>query len=197
MVMGEERLRRARLGFAGKCSIRNDVAIIKIPKCASSSINLATKGWMHCFSDELGPGLTITGIVRDPVERWVSGATQYLMLLPEREGYWILRAWMDEYTWPELSGRPVVDMHTCPQSWHYEGLPVMKLFKFRNFEGLWDYLAGKGVPLPVMDHVSHNRWDYHVEVKSKIQGVIDDNPFFRESLEKFYKDDMELFQNAE
>jgi hypothetical protein len=126
------------------CSPSTNTGIILTPKNASSAIRKIFVGWttttiQTALQQNLLPA-DLLFVVRDPVDRWVSGMTEWLTLWttiepPSRSEdkiqqlYYLLES---DLFLRMLIDQGIVDMHTLPQSWFLKGLHYknIKYFKY-------------------------------------------------------------------
>lgn len=161
-------------GYLGGGQTNGEFIYVPIPKNASSAHNgmLKTHGWERIFFHSEITMRPAYVVVRHPVDRWYSGASQY-----ERRGKGQGIEWMIEQV---KEGRnPVWDEHTFRQSdFVLSSLHEVVLVKLENATK-WckDNLD---LELPHVRGRVYKPWD------------VDLNPI----LEEFYADDLKLYEEA-
>tara|TARA_R110000824_G_scaffold93535_6_gene226162 strand:- start:1151 stop:1777 length:627 start_codon:yes stop_codon:yes gene_type:complete len=183
-------------------------AFIIIPKVASSTLDTAFRhylGWKNIVPAQRKPDWTWWGLVRHPVDRWVSGIcqkyapwTSQLDDASEEHMEYVNRLlhpndieWFVDYGWH--------DEHTQPQSWHYANAPHdnRKLYKLENMQDMWDDLGIKFPNPPDQQRLNaaEDRGDFGEACRRVWQILLVDPRLIRKLKDK-YADDMELYENA-
>lgn len=186
-------------------------AFVIIPKVASSTMSAALLHYLKWSNHESvtvrqmidnGNKWNFWGLVRHPLDRWISGITQkyapwydikdanpedleYQKLLVTGKGM----EWFVNHGWH--------DQHTQPQSWHYRGIPNLKLYKLESFRLFWHDI---GLNPPQNPNVAHlnaakdrgDQWKTYGQVRE----LLYQHPDYVNKLLKLYKDDLELWRKA-
>jgi hypothetical protein len=179
--------------FRDQVMTNGTLGYIAIPKNMSSSLLTAFRrdlGWEWSVVGKFDPEpVTFFGVVRDPVERWISGFTQsfhrgYNNML--KEVYSNLDPFVED---------PWYDLHQAPQVLFVSGWPSPTLFKMENIDGLRDWLGDHNVVLPEL--IVKNTRD---QTRDKLQlfeyldkTLTEDQ---RQHLRTYYADDQELYDKA-
>jgi len=143
-MYSEDELRNQRNDRTFRDQVMTDGSLgyIAIPKNASSSL-------LRAFSRDLGwqwsesPGeVKFFGIIRDPVERWISGFAQSFH---RNHGKALKEAYKDIGPFVE---DPWYDLHQAPQVLFLEKWQSPTLFKFEHLNLLIDWLVEHEVTMP-------------------------------------------------
>lgn len=135
------------------------------------------------------------GIIRHPIDRWISGITQYYVSKPRKE--FTLEIIKEMLTVATVK-RCWLDTHSSPQSYVYDKCRPLKLFRMEDLDKLWDYLEHEG-------YGSFNTNFYlnkHTEDKAKkqfydyLKKELDNNPQYIAKLLTIFKDDLVYYNSV-
>lgn len=179
---------------------------LNIPKNASTYLtNLLTfNGWEHhnIITDGTENITECIAVLRDPVERWISGFSTYA-------ASWILGPnygsdhFHQDYT--PLTERLIFDIivfddHTTEQVKFIEQLPNIKTTFFAlNVELIMNIEDLLGEPLKTDPDVNFNKSENNYDTKSilnKMKFIIEQNPQLRLKLMDRYKEDYDFIRTA-
>lgn len=110
-------------------SYKKGVCFIRVPKVASQTVGRVLQsenGWRGLNAWEIKKSWDFIGLIRHPVERWLSGMAQFL------QGELI--------DIDKAVANPIHDAHTEPQAWHFAKFKP-KLFKFEEMGTMWGWLG--------------------------------------------------------
>lgn len=180
---------RPELTVAPHAIVSNgELAYVAIPKCASSTLKtiLGDLGWK--WRKGIGPEKPFT-VVRDPVERWISGITQSF----HKHRNDVLKRMYKDIT-PFVQD-PWFDIHTAPQSSFLKGFISPTLFKVESLDKLKQWLAERDVLLPELTRKNVSKGDRAKKaLYDYLCTALTDAHCDR--LRAFYKDDVELYERA-
>jgi hypothetical protein len=182
------------------------VFYLNIPKNASTYLTnlLVFNGWKHHNLNTDGGGAINECIVvlRDPVERWVSGFATYAASWILSEGYGSDH-FRDDYN--ELSQRLIFDVlvfddHTTEQVQYVSQLPKIKTTYFKLNHGLksdlQQHLGYKLLDSKDLDaNVSENNYDTKM-ISKHMQYRIDQDPVLKAKIIEKYKADYDFIKSA-
>jgi hypothetical protein len=178
------------------------VFYLNIPKNASTYMSnlLHSNGWQ--YTDVSNPNITSAIVVlRDPVERWISGFATYT-------ASWLLGAgygsdhFREDYN--DLSERIIFDTlvfddHTTEQVKYVEQLTTDVTYFKLNYElgmCLESFFDSKlGLNNPINANISENNYDTKA-ISKHMQFRIEQDPVLRAKIIERYKADYELIKNA-
>jgi hypothetical protein len=177
-----------------------------VPKCASSTINSYCNylkfrrirpntdlskpkpGTVFDLNAFLS-GTTYLGVIRDPVDRWVSGMAQAFYLkeavaerLATDIGPFIEDPWFDQ--------------HQAPQAWFYRNIDNPVLYKIENLEELMEWVCHEiGVDFPEITNENvtsqeEQKQELHNAIKRQMTSE------YEAALRLFYADDSEMYRKA-
>jgi hypothetical protein len=162
-----------------------------IPKNASSTVTDALKILRWTCQYDLPKRLhkptpkegIFFGVVRDPVQRWVSGIVQVF----HRIGKINKRLREDISPFVE---QPWYDQHQSPQAWYFREIENPRLYKIENLSAMWEWLE---IPEPVSKNVSAQ-----LRTKRELTERIWEQmtPEHEARLREFYKEDQALYDGA-
>lgn len=154
-----------------------------IPKNASSTITDALKPRRWTVLFEKPQEGVFFGVVRDPVDRWVSGIAQVFHHVGKINKR--LRADIGPFI-----EQPWFDQHQAPQVWFYREIESPRIYKIENLSAMWEWL---GMPEPRSKNVSA-----HLRIKRELIERIWEQmtPAYEQKLREFYKDDQALYDGA-
>ena len=172
------------------------LAYVAITKCASTSLkrSFAALGWETINTVTSGASFDnqeFFAVVREPIERWISGFTQYFYR--DKEGR--LQQAYDNFD--ALVKETVFDIHQLPQISFTDPWPISKFFKFERLDLLCDWLKEKGAKIELQHHNPGNN-EETFEPKRQLYQWVEQNltAEHRDYLLDFYKRDVELYQKA-
>ena len=187
---------------------------ILIPKNASSSINIAFNklNWNKIDQDQgrkprhhqaikIDPTLASKyfAILRDPIERWISGITQFTYQSKRNRKHlyeditpFIENPWHDQHQAPQhLFLKPWSDVTTFDITTF-----DITTFKFEHLHLFTEWLQDNGINLPELTHTNSS---LHPQPRKELnlyiqQSLTEDH---REFLSMYYKKDRELYNQAQ
>lgn len=162
-------------GYLGSGQTNGKFIYVPIPKNASSAHNgmLMGQGWQRIFFHSEVTTIPAYVVVRDPIDRWYSGAVQY-----ERRGKGKDIDGMIEEV--KNGHYPVYDEHTFRQSdFIISSLQNLVLVRLENATAWCKQNLGLDLP--------------HIRVRTVRPNDPDLNPI----LEDFYAEDMKLYSDAQ
>jgi hypothetical protein len=176
---------------------------LNIPKNASTYMTnlLASNGWT--YTDANNPAITSAiAVLRDPVERWISGYATYTASWILGEGYG-----SDHYRedYNDLSERIIFDQlvfddHTTEQVKFVEQIKHQPVTYFKlnyelgmNLENFFD--CKLGLNNPINANVSEDNYDTKA-ISNHMQFRIEQDPVLRAKIVERYSADYELIKNA-
>lgn len=176
---------------------------LNIPKNASTYMTnlLLANGWMH--NDVYSPDITeCIVLLRDPVERWISGFATYAAswLLGEGYGSDHFRDDYNELTERVIFDQLIFDDHTTEQVKFVEQLGNRKITFFKlNYElgmNLESFLDSKlGLNNPILGNASEDNYDTKMIAKH-IRFRVEQDPVLRAKIIEKYKADYDLIKAA-
>ena len=166
------------------CTVINNAAIIWIPKNASSLLREVDKTYYDYSKVKVNE---YWAILRDPYQRWKSGACEFLLRYPEHSEYFydnISKIEFDAHTAPQLRFLPInekINLVTLEG----RGLEILhsRLNLFAKFGGI------DNVPT-VNSSLNHQK----SEIFKQLDQVIDRN--LVKLIEEYYYDDMQLYSKV-
>lgn len=181
----------------------NPLVYVHIPKNASTwtKNRLLSLNWeVHNFQFDfiLGAPKSFMIALRDPVERWCSGISEYFSLYHPT-------VTVGDLTQPMLDllfDRVVFDDHTEKQSNFIRGLPREQCVFFK-VESIYkkrfsNFLSGQGIP----NRFDTLAYEYRTQSGQKrylydyLKFVIEKNPHYRLKLENYYEEDYNLINSV-
>ena len=182
---------------------------ILIPKNASSSINIALNelNWNKIDQDQgkkprhhqaikidPTPASKYFAILRDPIERWISGITQLTYQSKQNRKYlyedittFINNPWHDQHQAPQ---------HLFLKPWSNTTTFNITTFKFEHLHLFTEWLRDNGINLPKLTHTNSSLHPQpRKELNQYIQQSLTEN--HREFLSMYYKKDGELYNQAQ
>lgn len=201
----QDLVRRGYLPGSGLLSPQG-VFYLNIPKNASTYLSniLLSNGWQHhTLGDSQHLVQQAIVVLRDPVERWVSGFATYA-------SSWILGPnygsdhFVEDYnnlTERVIFDNLVFDDHTTPQSQFVDQLPVLMqttYFELNNHtvKNISKYL-GCDLNISAVDaNVSEDHYDQQ-QISKFIQGRISNRPDLIERINEQYTNDFNLLDSVQ
>lgn len=123
-------------------------AFLQIPKNASSywKTYLRPLGWKTSNVKELPEDTCYFTMLRDPVERWLSGISEYFERYHNEE----LHQPKSSIFFKTIEDLIVVDDHTELQSYFLQPIELqhIQFYKIDNLQGAWKYLENCGYAIP-------------------------------------------------
>jgi hypothetical protein len=148
-------------------------------------------------------------VLRDPVERWISGIAQYLVgFTPEHRFY------IDNIDWEALMTKVVLDEHTKPQFDFLTDLPTDNIiwFKFDNnlTTNFVDFMKKYNVNINLLDERNDTTNIFNITKKvqagshtlaqqtivDKIINKLNENPKYIDRIKDFYQYDCKLYNTV-
>lgn len=198
-------------GKFGRCHSHPDANFfwVNIPKNASSwTQTFLAHELLWCEHDYYGQDLRSKKslvCLRDPVDRWVSGITEFFSLYHPR----VDLGQMTDLTQWLLADRIVFDDHTEKQSYFLDGIDLKNSIFFccndhyrEDFLGFFiegghiprDYV----VPECVDAFCHHHKTDSaKKQVYNFFKELVINDSDFRNSIQRYYKADYDLFENID
>ena len=185
---------------------------IPIPKCGSTWINnvlLQTLNWQvgNIYTD---PGLGNPGglglnfnrnliVLRDPIERWLSGIAEYLYRYHDRT----FKDNLNKQTLDLIFDRVAFDDHTEKQVYFCHGLHRYRTLFFWCDSSLSDlfsnFLIGNGVDIDISRIPPANvtiQDPVKSDIKEKFRDVIENNKTYKDKLIDYFKADFDLINSV-
>lgn len=148
-------------------------------------------------------------VLRDPVERWISGVGQYLVgWLPGSKFY------IDSIDWESLTTKVVLDDHTQPQSDFVANLPHDSVVWFKCDSNLptnfIDFMKKYNININLLDEKDDVTNIFNITKKAqprsqspaqqtivdKIINKLNENPKYIDRIKEFYQDDYKLYNTV-
>ena len=132
-----------------------DLAVVCIPKCSSSYWQtwLSQNNWTMHHDNSIEKHVHVLCCLRDPVDRWVAGISEYL------DRYWNNDNDIKcQATLKLIQDRVIFDDHTEVQHYFYSVFPhnSMTFFRYDNTKSVWDAIEKwTGIPVPPYKYL-HN-----------------------------------------
>jgi len=146
-------------------------------------------------------------VLRDPIERWISGLVEYLLLVYLDTTQSLNNMTRHNITPDIVFEQIAFDSHTFPQSWFLEGLGIQRDFiwfdareKSQFVETVSKYFAQKGIV---------NSWQYEdfldpdkdivqkQQLTQQYTDLLQNNPDLLQKVKNFYAQDYELINSIE
>lgn len=168
---------------------------VMIPKNASSTIIDALKilGWtcqynlpkrLHKPTPTEG---IFFGVVRDPVQRWISGAVQTFHQIND------IQRRLFEDIGPFIDD-PWYDQHQSPQAWYYRDIENPRLYKMESIPQMVGWLNSQGISLDLIDkNVAKRLRTRRILYERIIEQM---TPEYEAKLREFYREDQSLYDGA-
>jgi len=183
----------------------SDLMYVNIPKCASSwtKPNLKDLGWefYNYHWDHLYHKHAMV-VLRDPVERWLSGVCEYFTLY-HRD---IDTTQFNQAFFDLLMDQVTFDDHTEKQIYFIEGLdPTRTTFFYCNLDYrlyFQQFLRNQGIPNKYASynyqHTTENREDGDTRRATfkKIFSTLLDNPKYLNKIKQHYTKDYDLIESV-
>jgi hypothetical protein len=196
-------IKRGHLIGGGMLSPDKEYFYLNIPKNASTFTTnlLKDNGWTH-WNLTNGTYKNVIIVLRDPVERWVSGISTYLCsyVLGENYGSDHFVADYNEAVERLLFDTIVFDDHTAPQTVFINEIPniVKRLYITLDHKTLVDSISTiTGHLLNVTDGLDDNSKETNYDnnqLSNFIRGRL--TPSLEQKLKNVYADDYRLLQNT-
>ena len=184
---------------------QGDLAYIPIPKNASSCISflLASSGWAseEYLNTDISNKKFIV-VLRDPLERWLSGITQYLCSFIVAQGYtaeYIMGAW-NNITDAIVFDQCRFDDHSEKQVYYLEHVPLENCVWFRCVDAgisIKEFLDDHGLDLNINVATPRNRTIDNLQQKlltDFIKSRLDDRKI--QQIRQVYREDYELIERV-
>jgi hypothetical protein len=148
-------------------------------------------------------------VLRDPVERWISGIAQYLVGFTPGHKFYI-----DNIDWESLTTQVVLDEHTQPQSDFIANLPTDNIVWFKCDSNLpnnfIDFMKKYNVNIKLLDENNDVTNIFNVTKKvqpgshtvaqqtivDKIINNLNENPKYLDRIKEFYQNDYKLYNTV-
>ena len=142
-------------------------------------------------------------VLRDPVERWISGIAQHL-------GGWTpgTNLYIDNLDWEALMTRVVLDNHTQPQGAFIANLPHDNIVWFKCDNNLptdfISFMKTYNTDINLLDEKDDATNIFNVTKKApaqqtvvdKIISKLNENPKYLDRIKEFYQDDYKLYNTV-
>lgn len=160
---------------------------VMIPKNASSTIVDALKilGWT-CRYEPPKEGIFFS-VVRDPVQRWISGVVQTFHQINDVQRKLLkdIGPFIDD---------PWYDQHQSPQAWYFRDIENPRLYKIEHIPVMLEWLSGLGISPELIDkNVSQRLRTRRILYERIIEQM---TPEYEAKLREFYKEDQDLYDGA-
>ena len=170
-----------------RIAYNRDKGLVIIPKCASMSCEAAVSNWTFT-----GEAKTFFGLIRHPIDRWVSGIVQYYGSLSEEHdnGDSFRKRLVDRKDIIWFVDKGIHDIHTEPQIWHWQDIPApqRKLFKFE------DGVSALSSALKLNFSHAHKLIDPNkIKMRQQVKKIIQENTVYKNKLLKQYSADLDLW----
>lgn len=135
------------------------------------------------------------GIIRHPIDRWISGISQYYF---NENNIKIDHPLIKETSIDDLIEKKWLDGHSSPQSYIYDQFRPLKLFRLEDIDKLWDYLRNKGYK----DFTTNFHINSYKEQTEKamfynfLKEELDNNPQYVNRLLHIFKDDLKYYNDC-
>ena len=139
-----------------------------------------------------GEATSFFGIVRHPIDRWVSGIVQYYgSLSEEHDGGDSFRKRLinkKDISW--FVDKGIHDIHTEPQIWHWQDIPTSqrKLFKFED--GVSALSSALKMKFP---HIHKLIDPNKIKMRQQVKEIIEENSVYKNKLLEKYSADLDLW----
>ena len=182
-----------------------DVFYIPIPKNSSSYVGklmLANKWNIANFLETDLTNKKIIVILRDPIDRWVSGMAQYLCSSVVSKGYsadTIIQTW-NEITQTLVFDKVIFDDHTEKQVYFINTVPTESCIYFNSTHGVGELLQ---------KCLGENNINLNINIKSELDGnmqhkllanflkeLLVQTPVLVDRLKEVYADDYKLIESV-
>jgi len=145
-------------------------------------------------------------ILRDPLDRWISGMTQMIYTEPDRHFSKINPMYIDTFDWETVIATVAYDNHTQKQIHFTRVVPFENIvwLKFDDNleENFIDLMSSYGVQLIKNDgntdnaaNITNNN-DKKISVMNKIVSVLDQHPEYSQKIIEYYHDDYALINSV-
>jgi len=145
-------------------------------------------------------------ILRDPLDRWISGMTQMIYTEPDRHFSKINPMYIDTFDWETVIATVAYDNHTQKQIHFTRVVPFENIvwLKFDDNleENFIDLMSSYGVQLIKNDgntdnaaNITNNN-DKKISVMNKIVSVLNQHPEYSQKIIEYYHDDYALINSV-
>lgn len=145
-------------------------------------------------------------ILRDPLDRWISGMTQMIYTEPDQHFTMINPMYIDTFDWETVIATVAYDNHTQKQIHFTRVVPFANIvwLKFDDNlkENFIDLMSSYGVQLikneGSTDNAANitNNNDKKISVMNKIVDVLDQHPEYSQKIIEYYHDDYALVNSV-
>jgi hypothetical protein len=188
----------------GSCFVSPDKKFnyVNIPKNASTALKRLFSNWefsdFNKFVDIDQPKHLV--VLRDPIDRWISGMTHYLWLLNKGRSEEEIRNLLNSQSFQNLIFDFVIfDNHTLPQTCFLSGLDLDKITFFYFDEGvvpkIRDYVGDTNLILPKKLNTS-SQSNIKLAISTTLKSVINDSPSMQYRLNQYYFVDHQLLDKV-
>lgn len=198
-------VRRGYLPGSGLLS-PTGVFYLNIPKNASTYLSntLLNNGWQHhTLGDSSHLVKQCIVVLRDPVERWISGFATYCSswLLGYGYGSDHLVADYNQLTERIVFDNLIFDDHTAPQSWFVDQLPVLMHTTYFDLNkdtvvNISKYLSCDLNTSDVDANISENHYDQE-QLTRFMRNKLVNRPDLVERINEQYSDDFKLIDSVQ
>jgi hypothetical protein len=175
---------------------KDDKHFILVPKCATTTMIKELDDWEEQTLDTLPASIDKVpqhyyGLVRYPVQRWVSGMAQAFGGVQKEYHYDLLMSGDADTIGSYVTCHS--DTHLKKQSLYYEHVPNLKLLRM---SGSWQYNIAKALqisPIESRENLASegNKWELYNHILPYAETVL------RDDILKAYKDDLELYERSQ
>jgi hypothetical protein len=176
----------------GECwTDNNGLTFINIPKNASSFVKgyLLSDNWTQC--DHLVNSQTYFAILRDPIERWLSGIAQYQFNSNQYE-----------MNIADIFKNITFDDHTELQSYFLQTVDLSKTIFLKCDDNLklnlinYFKTQGHDIGWRIMPNINASTEDIRSTLKDNMRQLVDSNPDYMLQLKKHFAADYELINKV-
>jgi hypothetical protein len=180
------------------------VFYLNIPKNASTYITniLLANGWEHHNLNERSSTQKCIVVLRDPIDRWISGFATYASSWLLGPGYGSDHFLEDYNTLVErlIFDNIVFDDHTTPQSKFVEQLPNSTVTYFKLNKNIIQHISQDlNINLETADvdaNISENNYDQR-QITDLIRNRVDQDPVLKARVIEQYKSDFDLINSVQ
>lgn len=166
--------------------VKDNLAYIPVPKCMSSQMReiLLPMGWKITQATEAEH---LFGIIRDPIDRWISGLAETYYAYPEHVER--IRSSISDYLVD-----PWHDPHTSPQVWYYEKTNI-ELFRIDQLDDLKLWLEEKGLTIQLPSYENTPKNLEKEKLKDIIKSSLKERHF--KILRDYYSEGYNLYRSSD
>lgn len=187
----------------GNGMVRDHTFYLAIPKNASTYITnlLSYNSWEHAVIKDTDIHRAFV-VLRDPIDRWVSGFAQYVasyILGPQYDSNQFIND-LNELSIRLIFDNIVFDDHTTEQVKFVKQLPAVKTTFFVIDQNLKSNIERYlNTELLSSELIDSNRAEDNFHIKNiakKIRSVVDGNSYLRQKIKRKYSEDYQLIESV-